>query len=256
MTIIPVPGVTGHDERDWPAPPDPGDLSRRLATRRAELRLSVGQVAGRARVPARYLEYLESFPAQPGPAILRRLAAALRTTPGALLGAGLGAPTGSRALAGSGALTGPWALTGVEVSGGRPPADPSGQLERLSPLECRHLLALGGIGRIAFGTASGLMVLPANFAVVADTVVLRTGSGSLIAAHADDEVSFETDHFDEVLGQGWSVLVRGRAHRVLQLGELRNLQAACDLVPWPADEHDLYVRIVSDHITGRRVRVQ
>jgi hypothetical protein len=34
----------------WPAPPDPGDLSRRIMRRRAELRLSLAQVAGRARV--------------------------------------------------------------------------------------------------------------------------------------------------------------------------------------------------------------
>lgn len=243
VTVYPVPGVVRRDERDWPSPPDPGDLSRRLAARRAELRLTVGQVAGRARVPARYLEYLERFPAQPTPAVLRRLAAALRTTPGALLGAGLGVPTGSGSVAG----------TGTPAA---PVTSPSGQLERLNPLECRHLLVPGGVGRIAFSTASGLLVLPVNFGFVADTVVLRTGAGSLIAAHADDDVAFETDHFDEVLGQGWSVLVRGRAHRVLQVGELRNLQADCELRPWPAGEHNLYVRIVPDHITGRRIRAQ
>lgn len=244
MTVYPVPGITGNDEGDWPSRPDPGDLSRRLATRRAELRLSVAQVAGRARVPARYLEYLERFPAQPAPAILRRLAAALRTTPGALLGAGLGVPTGF----------------GVPAQVGEPagcaPASQPGQLERLSPLDCRHLLAAGGVGRVAFNTASGLVVLPVNYGVVADTIVFRTGAGSLIAAHGDDEVAFETDHFDEVLGQGWSVLVRGRAHRVLQLGELHNLRAECDLIPWPAGDYDLYVRIVPDRITGRRVRAQ
>lgn len=236
MTVYPMPDAVRQYEKDWPVRPDPGDLSRRLATRRGQLNLSVGQVAGRARVPVRYLEYLERFPAQPAPEVLRRLAAALRTTPGALLGAGFGVPAG--------------------VPAGGPLAGLPGKLERLSPLDCRHLLSPGGIGRIAFGTVSGMMVLPVNFAVVADTIVLRTGAGSLIAAHADDDVAFETDHFDEVLGQGWSVLVRGRAHRVLQSGELRNVRADCDLMPWPAGEHDLYVRIVPDRITGRRVRAQ
>ena len=37
-------------------------------------------------------------------------------------------------------------------------------------------------------------------------------------------VSFEADHFDLELGQGWSVLVRGEAHRVLQPAELRKLR--------------------------------
>ena len=34
----------------WPAPPDPGDLSRRITRRRTELKLSIAQVADRARL--------------------------------------------------------------------------------------------------------------------------------------------------------------------------------------------------------------
>lgn len=226
-----TPNGSVQDTWPWASPPDPGDLSRRLTTRRAELGLSVSQVAARARVNTRYLEYLEKFPGQPGAATLRRLAAALRTTPAALLGAGRDIPPG-----------------------GKP--SQAGLLERLGPAECQRLLAPGGIGRIAFRTVSGLMVLPVNYALVGATVVLRTGTGSLIAAHADDEVTFEADLFDEALGQGWSVLVRGHAHRVLQAGELRRLRQECHLRPWPAGEYELYVRIVPDRITGRRLRAQ
>jgi hypothetical protein len=50
---------------NWSVPPDPGDLSRRLTARRAELRLSVNQVAWRAGVDPRYLAYLENFPGHP-----------------------------------------------------------------------------------------------------------------------------------------------------------------------------------------------
>jgi len=213
----------------WPAPPDPGDLSRRLVARRAELRLSLNQVAERAAVNRRYLEFLENFPGQPDAGTLRRLAAALRTTPAALLGAGGDLPPGRR-------------------------PGPVGRLERLSLAECHRLLAPGGLGRVAFPAASGLMVLPVNYVLVDGTIVLRTGTGSLIAAHGDDAVSFETDHLDETLGWGWSVLVRGQAHRVLQPGELRNLREACDLRPWPAGEHDLWVKIVPVYITGRRIQ--
>jgi transcriptional regulator with XRE-family HTH domain len=220
-----------RDPWGWPSPPNPGDLSRRLAARRAELRLSLSQVAERAAVNRRYLEYLENFPGQPDAGTLRRLAAALRTTSGALLGAGGDTPPG------------------------RQPG-PVGQLERLSMADCHRLLAAGGLGRVAFSTASGLMVLPVNYILVAATIVLRTGTGSLIAAHGDDPVSFEADHLDDTLLFGWSVLVRGQAHRVLQPGELRHLKEACDLRPWPAGEHDLFVRIVPTHITGRRIRSQ
>jgi DNA-binding XRE family transcriptional regulator len=77
-----------RDNHGWPSPPDPGDLSRRVAQRRAELHLTQAQVAARAGLSLRYLEYLERYPARPAPAALRQLAAALRTTPAALLGAG------------------------------------------------------------------------------------------------------------------------------------------------------------------------
>ncbi len=220
----------------WTTPPDPGDLSRRLTARRAELRLSVSQVAARARVDRRYLEYLEKFPGHPGAATLRQLAAALCTTPAALLGAGHEASPGfdhKSACWGS-----------------------AGQLEALSPIECHRLLAPRGLGRIAFTAASGLMVLPVNYTVAVGTIVIRTGAGSLIAGKADGPVSFEADHFDLELGQGWSVLVIGDAHRVLQPGELRHLREECDLRPWPAGEHDLFVRIVPAQLTGRRIRSQ
>jgi hypothetical protein len=85
--------------------------------------------------------------------------------------------------------------------------------------------------------------------------VIRTGSGSLIGAHGDGPFSFEADHFDLELGQGWSVLVRGEAHRVLQPNELRKLREGCDLRPWAAGEHDLFVRIVPSQITGHHVLV-
>jgi hypothetical protein len=228
-------GAVGGPWR-WPVPPDPGDLSRRLAGRRTELRLSLSQVAWRARVEPRYLAYLENFPGHPDAATLRQLAAALSTTSAALLGAG------------------------QEASPGRDPKEAcwgsAGVVERLIPAECYRLLAPRGIGRIAFDTASGLAVLPANYVVTDGSIVIRTGSGSMIGAHGDGPVSFEADHFDLELGQGWSVLVRGDAHRVLQPAELQKLRESCDLRPWPAGEHDLFVRIVPSKLTGRRIRSQ
>jgi transcriptional regulator with XRE-family HTH domain len=217
-----------HGEWTWPSRPDPGDLSKRLARRRAELRLSTAQVAARAGMSLRYLEYLERYPARPNGAVLRKLAAALRTTPAVLLGAGAQAPPGVGRLA-------------------RPPA-----ITNLMPTECLRLIAVGGIGRIAFATPSGPVVLPVNFAVVAGTIVIRTGKGTTIEGHADDQVAFEVDHLDEALGQGWSVLVRGPAHRVAHPAELRHVQETA-IWPWPGGDRDVYVRIVPDKITGRQI---
>jgi transcriptional regulator with XRE-family HTH domain len=213
----------------WPSPPDPGDLSKRVARRRADLHLSRAQVAARAGMSLRYLEYVERYPARPDAAALRRLAAALQTTPAALLGAGTQAPPGYGRV-------------------GSPPV-----MTKLMPAECRRLLAAGGVGRIAFCTTSGPAVLPVNFAVVAGTIVIRTAEGTAIDGHADGQVGFEADHIDEALSQGWSVLVRGRAHRVAHPAELQIVRRGAAIWPWPGGDRDVYVRIIPDTITGRRI---
>ena len=221
--------ATPQSEWTWPSPPDPGDLSKRVARRRAELHLSKAQVAARAGMSLRYLEYLERYPARPDAAALRRLAAALQTTPAALLGARSQVPPRF------GHLDGPPVVT------------------KLMPAECHQLIAAGGIGRVAFGTTTGPVVLPVNFAVMAGTVVIRTALGSLVEGHADQQVAFEVDHLDEALSQGWSVLVRGMAHHVAHPAELRNVQRDASIWPWPGDERDVYVRIIPDTISGRRI---
>ena len=218
-----------RDERAWPSPPDPGDLSKRVARRRAELHLTKAQVAARSGMSLRYLEYVERYPARPDAAALRRLAAALQTTPAALLGGGSQVPPGY------GHLDGPPVVT------------------KLLPAECRQLVAAGGVGRIAFCTASGPAVLPVNFTVVTGTIVIRTGEGTLVEGHADGQVAFEVDHIDEALIQGWSVLVRGQAHRVVHPAELHLVRHDAAIWPWPGGDRDIYVRIIPDAITGRRI---
>lgn len=111
----------------------------------------------------------------------------------------------------------------------------------------------GRIGRIAFGTVSGAVVFPVNFAVVAGTIVIRTGEGTMLAEHADERVAFEVDHIDEALCQGWSVLVGGQAHRVAHPAELEHMQQDAAIWPWPGDGRDVYVRVIPDTITGRRI---
>jgi nitroimidazol reductase NimA-like FMN-containing flavoprotein (pyridoxamine 5'-phosphate oxidase superfamily) len=219
-----------HSEGEWPSRPDPGDLSKRVAWRRAELHLSKMQVAARAGLSLRYLEYVERYPARPDAAALRRLAAALQTTPAVLLGAGAQAPPGY------GRLPGPPVIT------------------KLTPTECLRLIAPGGVGRIAFCAASGPAVLPVNFAVVAGTIAIRTGEGTAIDGHADGQVAFEVDRLDEALSQGWSVLVRGRAHRVSHPAELQIIQRDATTWPWADGHRDVYVRIIPDAISGRRIQ--
>ena len=230
MTVNHMFRPAGGDETHrWPSPPDPGDLSKRIAKRRAELHLSQAQVAARAGVSLRYLEYLERYPARPTAATLRQLAAALRTTPAILLGGGASVPPGHADLR---------------------------VMSKLSTAECHRLISPGGVGRIAFGTPAGPVVVPVNFAVLEGTIVIRTAEGTIIDGHADEQVALEVDHIDAALCQGWSVLVRGPAHRVTHPAELHRLQEDAAVWPWAGGDREVYVRILPAHVTGRRIELR
>ena len=126
-------------------------------------------------------------------------------------------------------------------------------LRTLSPAECFDLLEPGGIGRVGFNAADGIMMLPVNFAVSGKSIVFRTAPDTLLAVYADGRVSFEADHQDETLREGWSVLVHGHAHRITDEGEVKKLEARTNLEPWAAGSRDVYVRIAPTRISGRRV---
>jgi hypothetical protein len=208
---------------------EPGDLGKRVSRRRKDLKLSRPQLAELAGVSVPYLEYLETQPARPTQAALRRLAAALQTTPEMLLGAGTSQPPGR--------------------------AGPSGHpvLQTLTAAECYDLLSPGGVGRVAFTIADGPVVLPVNYAMAGQTVIFRTAPDTLLAAYLDGPAGFEADRLDEALSQGWSVLVTGRAVRVTSETEVRHLEQHAGVRPWAGGARDVYVRIIPRRITGRRI---
>jgi nitroimidazol reductase NimA-like FMN-containing flavoprotein (pyridoxamine 5'-phosphate oxidase superfamily) len=208
----------------------PGDLGRRLSRRREELQLSKRQLAELAGMSVPYVEYLETHPALPTQAALRRLATALQTTPEMLLGAGPSGPPG-------------WA---------GPSRHPV--LQTLTAAECYDLLSPGGVGRVAFTAADGPTVLPVNYAMAGQKVIFRTAPDTLLAGYLDGPAGFEVDRLDEALSQGWSVLVTGRAVRVTSEAEVRHLEQRAGVRPWAGGARDVYVRITPRKITGRRIR--
>ena len=212
-----------------PAARDPGDISARVSRRRQELKLSRQMLATRAGMSGSYVAYLEEHPARPTAAALTQLAVALETTPEALLGTGTSRPPGQG-----------------RAGGGR-------VLQTLTPAECYDLLSPGGVGRVVFTPADCPVVLPVNFAMVAKTVVLRTGVDTQLAACLDCKAGFEADRLDEALSQGWSVMVTGRAVRVKKEEQVRHLEACTDLQPWAGGARDVYVQILPTRISGRRI---
>jgi len=124
-------------------------------------------------------------------------------------------------------------------------------LRTLSPAECFGLLELGGVGRVGFASADGIMMLPVNFAVTGKCIIFRTAPDTLLALYANTRVSFEADHLDEVLREGWSVLVHGHAHTITDEREIQRLEGSIYLEPWAGGARDVYVRIAPARISGR-----
>jgi len=131
------------------------------------------------------------------------------------------------------------------------PADHEHALRTLSPAECFGLLEPGGIGRVGFAAADGIMMLPVNFAVTGKTIIFRTAPDTLLAIYASGPVSFEVDHLDQAHREGWSVLVHGRAHKVTDEPAVKRLEDRTHLEPWAGGARDVYVRIAPTRISGR-----
>lgn len=208
-----------------------GDLGRRVAERRQELGLDLDEVAERAGMSPTYLRLLETNPAvQPSPAGLLRLASALDTTVETLSGAGMEAPPGRGHLL------------------ARP------ELQVLDVGECRRLIAPGGVGRVVFVADRGPVALPANFRCLDDDVVYRTeGRSSLVPPDGGDEASFEVDHLDDALTEGWSVLLTGTRRLVTDPDEASRVWTS-GVTPWADGDRDTLVRIAVREVSGRRIR--
>lgn len=207
-----------------------GDLARRVAHRREELGLTNEEVAERAGMAPGYLDYLEHSPAVAlERASVIRLARALETTVDYLRGGGVDRPPGP----------------------GR--AGPHPHLDVLSREECEAHLAGGGVGRFVFLAEQGPVALPINFRFVEGDIVFRTRSEGSLAAAAGTTASFEADHIDEAMSEGWSVLITGHARLITDPAEVERA-AKLEIEPWPGGHRKALMRIETATISGRRIR--
>jgi nitroimidazol reductase NimA-like FMN-containing flavoprotein (pyridoxamine 5'-phosphate oxidase superfamily) len=208
------------------------DLGRRIAHRRQELGLSREDLARRAEMDPGYLDYLEhSNVSSMLPGVLLRLAAALETTAVHLRGGDVDRPPGP----------------------GRARAHP--HLDVLSSEACEAHLAGGGVGRFVFLAPEGPVALPVNFRILDGDVIFHTRAEGVLAAAAGSTVSFEVDHIDEAMSEGWSVLITGRAQLVDDPAQLEQL-AELGIEPWPGGHREAVIRVGAETISGRAIHQQ
>lgn len=124
----------------------------------------------------------------------------------------------------------------------------------LSREDCVRLLGEGVAGRVAIGTPNGPHIVPVNYAVDAESILVRTSAYSLLGTYGrNEQLCFEVDRFDYELERGWSVVVRGRAHFVDDQAELAEIAASWQQRPWAAGQRHLVVRIPWTEVTGRQL---
>lgn len=205
-----------------------GDLAKRLARRRRALGLTQEEVANRADMDPGYVNHLEHHPAAPTVGTLIQLADALDTTVAELLG------------------------SIPERAPGHGRASLRPVLAKMTDDECRHLLAAGGVGRIAFASDQQLIVVPVNFAVSGDDIVFRTSETAAITRYGAGPAAFEVDRIDDGMRTGWSILIAGRVRRAAG-DELDRLRSAQPVEPWAGGDREVYVVMEVEQISGRRI---
>ena len=126
-------------------------------------------------------------------------------------------------------------------------------LEVLDRADCLRLLGRATLGRIGITVGALPMVLPVNFRLVGDRIVLRTTAGTkLDAATRGAIVAFEADDFEPMSHAGWSVVVTGEAREVTDPTERAEL-ASANIPRWAPSTDDRMVAIDTAMVSGRRI---
>ena len=124
----------------------------------------------------------------------------------------------------------------------------------LAYAKCRELLGGGIFGRVALCTPEGPRILPVNYSVVRESILFRTSATGVVANHDwGSPMAFEVDHVDYADHRGWSVVATGHGERVEDPDELAQIKRTWDPRPWAGGSKPLYVRLVWDELTGRRL---
>jgi nitroimidazol reductase NimA-like FMN-containing flavoprotein (pyridoxamine 5'-phosphate oxidase superfamily) len=130
-------------------------------------------------------------------------------------------------------------------------------LEVLPREECLRLLGTATLGRVAITSGALPTILPVNFLLEGEQILIRTGRGTkLDAATKNAVVAFEVDQIDPIYHTGWSVVVTGRARDLTGWPEVDHLpRLPARWVPRTTREVRL-IAISVDLVTGRRITVE
>jgi hypothetical protein len=127
-------------------------------------------------------------------------------------------------------------------------------MEEIDRQECLALLAGERLGRLGVLVDGVPLVLPMQFALDGEDIVLRTNAGAKFNEAPLSAVSFEVDHVDWEKKEGWSVLVKGVAQDISTAIDTLSVRfRSLGLDTWAPQPADAWIRVVPQSITGRRI---
>jgi hypothetical protein len=125
-------------------------------------------------------------------------------------------------------------------------------MRELEPAVCERLLRRATVGRVVVSTPRGPEIVPVNYAVDQDTIVIRTTPGGLLARYGDGAVVvFEIDALDHERWHGWSVVARGGGVVVHPPNNAAGRRTR--VRPWAHGDRTSELRVTWSELTGRQV---
>lgn len=126
------------------------------------------------------------------------------------------------------------------------------RISEMTASECRELLQNHEVGRLAYDDDHGPMVMPVNYTVDGEDVLIATSAyGSIARSVKGHGVAFEIDGIEPASESGWSVVVRGRAEEAEYLDLPVN--PGNRPYPWAEGARTYIVRIRTHSVSGRRL---
>ena len=118
---------------------------------------------------------------------------------------------------------------------------------------CLDLIRHRPLGRLAIHTGALPAIVPVNFVLTDEGIVIRTAPGTkLDQATRNAVVAFEVDEYDVQRHTGWSVNVVGIARELTDPVQLA-LAEHLPIAPWGPGERTHFVCISLDVVSGRRI---
>ncbi len=125
-------------------------------------------------------------------------------------------------------------------------------VEELGRDECLTRMATQRLGRLGVVVDGVPLVLPMQFAMEGETVVLQTNQGAKTLNAPLHSVTFEVDHVDWDKGVGWSVLLQGYGADISSaLDQRSEALRSLTVQSWAPPPADRWLKIIPRKITGR-----